>query len=196
MARAKNFDENEVLHKILLLFMEKGYHQASLADILKAGGISKQSMYDTYGNKRALFLKAFILFREENSRTIMGLVQDEFNKGTLALEILRNMMFFGKIPNGKIKGCLMVASMIEFKEIDNEISSEIDKLLLSLTEIIRMIVNRGQLSGEITGRLPVDHITEVLLNARNGIQVSQHYDMPLKAIENVADWTIDLIRGK
>jgi hypothetical protein len=50
------------------------------------------------------------------------------------------------------------------------------------------------MNGEITKRLPAEHITQVLLNARNGIQVSQHYEMPLDMMRNIADWTIDLIR--
>jgi TetR/AcrR family transcriptional repressor of nem operon len=196
MSRTKNFDEMEVLHKILLLFRQKGYRQASLEDILRSGGISKQSMYDTYGDKRQVFLKAFRLYREENVKALFDLVQEELNKEVPAIDILRTMIFPGKTPCETVKGCLMINTMIELKEKDDEISVEINKLLLSLAEIIRLLVKRGQMNGEITDRLPVDHITEVLLNARNGIQVNQHYEMPLDMMHNIANWTIDLIRVK
>jgi TetR/AcrR family transcriptional repressor of nem operon len=196
MSRTKSFDEMEVLHKILLLFWQKGYHQASLEDILRSGGISKQSMYDTYGNKRQVFLKAFRLYREENVKTLFDLVQEELNKGVPAIDILRYMIFPGKMPDETVNGCLMISTMIELKGKDDEISIEINKLLLSLAEAIRLLVKRGQMNGEITDRLPVDHIAQVLLNARNGIQVSQHYEMPLDMMHNMADWTIDLIRVK
>jgi TetR/AcrR family transcriptional repressor of nem operon len=153
-------------------------------------------MYDTYGDKRQLFLKAFRLYREESVKALFDLVQEELNKGVGAIDILRKMIFPGKMPCETGKGCLMINTMIELKEKDDEIAAEINNLLVSLAEIIRLLVKRGQMNGEITDRLPVDHITHVLLNARNGIQVNQQYEVPLNMMHNIADWTIDLIRVK
>ncbi|MDR2792448.1 MAG: TetR/AcrR family transcriptional regulator, partial [Treponema sp.] len=81
MARTKKFDEGKVLHDILTLFWVKGYHQSSLDDILRAGDISKQSMYDTYGDKKALFLKALALYRNETKRVIEGKIDELLEKG-------------------------------------------------------------------------------------------------------------------
>lgn len=190
MARTKEFDDVKVLRDILMLFWKKGYYQSSLDDILRAGGISRQSMYNTYGDKRALFLKALALYREETRQLIEEKVNDLLEKGVSCLDILRDMVFY---HDGK--GCLAINSMVEFKASDKNIRKEIDALLLFSKKIINKLVARGQASGEITKKLPCEHITETLMNARTGFQVGQNYKLSSTDLKNIANWTIDLIRA-
>jgi TetR/AcrR family transcriptional regulator, transcriptional repressor for nem operon len=195
MARTKSFDQEEVLNKILMMFWQKGYHQTSLQDILRAGGISKQSMYDTYGDKRTLFLKALILYREINTKAIEQRVQEELDRNTPVLEILRGMIYTSETPDGNIKGCLITYSMVEFKEADDEIRTEMNKVLLFIKEKMKILIEKGQKKGEITTKLNSTQISDVLMNARNGFQVGGFYDMPAEIQNDIADSTIDLIRA-
>jgi TetR/AcrR family transcriptional repressor of nem operon len=190
MARTKEFDETKVLHDILMLFWEKGYHQSSLDDILRAGGISRQSMYDTYGDKKALFLKVLELYRKETKQIIEDKINELLEKGEPCVNILRDMIFY---HDGK--GCLAINSMVEFKASDKNVRKEIDALLLFSKEMIHKLVVHGQANGEITDKIPCEHITEALMNARTGFQVGQNYKLPSADLKNIADWTIDLIRS-
>ncbi len=58
MGRPKEFDPDEALAKAVELFWEKGYEGASLGELTEAMGITKPSLYATFGNKEDLFLKA------------------------------------------------------------------------------------------------------------------------------------------
>ncbi|HEY8964988.1 MAG TPA: TetR/AcrR family transcriptional regulator [Candidatus Methylacidiphilales bacterium] len=58
MARTKEFDEAEVLDRALEVFWEDGFQGASFATLTARLGVSRQSLYDTYGDKQALFLAA------------------------------------------------------------------------------------------------------------------------------------------
>ena len=58
MARPKAFDEDTALMRAMELFWEQGYAGASLTQLTASMGISRQSLYDTYGDKHGLFLKA------------------------------------------------------------------------------------------------------------------------------------------
>lgn len=51
MARQKEFDRDEVLHKAMEVFWTRGYEGASIEDLVKHMGINRQSMYDTFGDK-------------------------------------------------------------------------------------------------------------------------------------------------
>ena len=55
MPRTKEFDEAEVLDRALELFRARGYQQTSFSDLTTELGVSRQSIYDTYGDKHALF---------------------------------------------------------------------------------------------------------------------------------------------
>src|SRR3569833_1374812 len=58
MARTKDFDEDEVLSRAMDLFWLKGYNGTSMQDLVDGLGISRSSLYDTYGDKHSLFLKS------------------------------------------------------------------------------------------------------------------------------------------
>lgn len=56
--RPRAFDEDEVLDRIMHLFWDRGYHGTSVADLTAAAGIGKQSLYQAYGDKRSMYLRA------------------------------------------------------------------------------------------------------------------------------------------
>lgn len=62
VGRKKIFDEDVALKAAMDVFWEKGYIGASLAELTQRMGINKPSMYSTFGNKEALFIKATNLY--------------------------------------------------------------------------------------------------------------------------------------
>src|SRR5512142_2575295 len=65
MARPQEYETSEVLRNAMFVFWSKAYEAASLADILAATGLSKSSLYATFGDKRELFLAAFKAYQQE-----------------------------------------------------------------------------------------------------------------------------------
>jgi AcrR family transcriptional regulator len=55
MSRAREFDEAKVLDKALQVFWQQGYEGTSLNDLLDATGLTKSSLYATFGSKEDLF---------------------------------------------------------------------------------------------------------------------------------------------
>src|SRR5512143_3368215 len=76
MSRPQEFETTEVLRNAMYVFWSKGYEAASLADILAATGLSKSSLYATFGDKRSLFLAAFDVFRKERMAHLHRILDD------------------------------------------------------------------------------------------------------------------------
>src|SRR5919199_5772684 len=67
MARPKSFDQDAVLDQAAQLFRERGYEGTSMADLETYLGLGRQSLYNTFGDKHKLFLKALDRYRKEVS---------------------------------------------------------------------------------------------------------------------------------
>ena len=64
MARKVEFDIDKALHKAMKLFWLKGYVSTSMQDLVDTLGVNRFSLYNTFGDKRALFIKSLQHYRE------------------------------------------------------------------------------------------------------------------------------------
>jgi AcrR family transcriptional regulator len=69
--RPKEFCEKAALHAAMLVFAEKGFENASLADLTAAMGINRFSMYASFGNKEQLYVKAMEAFNDARQQRVI-----------------------------------------------------------------------------------------------------------------------------
>lgn len=194
MARMKNFDEQEVLEKILALFSTKGFHKSSLEDILKVAGIGKQSIYDTFGDKKTLFIKVLTLSKERSNANIDNWMETELYK-TSSYDALKNMLFFTDDDSSQ-HGCFILNSKLEFRDEDEQIKEIINSAINYYKAAMRRIIQFGIERGELTEELSTDQILAVLINARNGILAGRECGMQDEELSEIADLTTRLILKK
>src|ERR1700740_3075304 len=66
MARTKEFDPQQALETAMHTFWRLGYERTSLDVLMQETGIARQSLYDTFGDKRALYLQALAQYRDKD----------------------------------------------------------------------------------------------------------------------------------
>src|ERR1700743_1113257 len=92
MARTKDFDENEVLQKAMNLFWYKGYNGTSMQDLVDGLGISRSSLYDTFGDKHALFMRALENYQVITSQNLRAIVANSATTKQAISKILGNIV--------------------------------------------------------------------------------------------------------
>lgn len=65
MARSQNFDRDTVIRAARTVFWKVGYENASIPDLEDATGLSRSSIYNTFGSKRGLFDAAVQSYLDE-----------------------------------------------------------------------------------------------------------------------------------
>jgi TetR/AcrR family transcriptional repressor of nem operon len=76
MARTKDFDEDDVLEKAVELFWRKGYNATSMQDLVDGLGISRSSLYDTFGDKHTLYIRALEKYKALGSGQMCSIVSN------------------------------------------------------------------------------------------------------------------------
>ena len=148
MARTKDFDELEVLNKAISIFWHRGYNGTSMAELVNGLGISRSSLYDTYGNKHSLFIKALNCYQANASQRMDAILQ----QCTSTKEAIKQLL---KITKGdlagdlKQDGCFWVNAAADVDPYDQEIEDIITHYNQQVEDIFHSALTRGQDNGEI-----------------------------------------------
>jgi TetR/AcrR family transcriptional repressor of nem operon len=171
MARTKDFDEQEVLDKAVELFWRKGYNATSMQDLVDELGISRSSLYDTFGDKHALFMTALERYRVEGSERLRSIMESPLP----AREIIKKLLEVtaGELFNDQQhKGCFMVNAEVEVAPHDKEVNQVVCENDQQVEEAFYRVIKRGQESGEIANQQDARALARFTFNTVKGIRVS------------------------
>jgi TetR/AcrR family transcriptional repressor of nem operon len=125
MTRTKAFNETDALERAMDLFWMKGYHGTSMQDLVDAMGISRSSIYSTFGDKHAIFLAAFQHYKRGQQHSFDFL--EESSGFTAALASFFNMLLRDIVSDEEKKGCFIVNSSTEMAWQDNAVKAIIQE---------------------------------------------------------------------
>jgi TetR/AcrR family transcriptional repressor of nem operon len=171
MARTKDFDESEVLAKAVSLFWLKGYNGTSMQDLVDSLGISRSSLYDTYVDKHTLYLKALEFYQNSSGGVMCNIVTNNASAKE-AIKQLLELIASNLLKDKQHKGCFMVNAEVEVAPHDAEVKDIICKADKQIEAAFYSAIQKGQESGEISGKQDAKALTRFFLNAIKGIQVS------------------------
>jgi TetR/AcrR family transcriptional repressor of nem operon len=171
MARTKDFDEGEVLAKAVQLFWHKGYNGTSMQDLVDGLGISRSSLYDTYGDKHTLFIKALESYKSSASGKMCDVVS---NSGSAkeAVKRLFEMATSELLSDEQHRGCFMVNAEVEVAPHDKEVSELICQNDQQVENAFYAAIKKGQESGEIINKQDPRALARFIFNTVKGIRVT------------------------
>ncbi|WP_395408117.1 TetR/AcrR family transcriptional regulator [Pseudoduganella sp. UC29_106] len=169
MARPREFDRAEALNKAMAVFWLKGYAGTSTADLLEAMQIGRQSMYDTFGDKHALYLEALRQYNESSVGELLRSLQ----AGT-ALEGLANMLFtFAARPEkDNAKGCMGVNAVCEFGLGDPDVNALRDASSKMLNKAVEQVLRDAVAAGEMRADANIAEAVAFIASTLSGMKVS------------------------
>lgn len=168
LARTKEFDYDEVLEKATELFLEKGYANTSFQDLVDHMGIHRRSIYDTYGDKKQLYLKALEKYSKFINQNYFSLINDKMNIYQ-KFEVIFN---YSAYPTKSCpRGCLFVNSAIELALRDQEISSQVDLFFDNTKKFFVELLAIAKEKEEIAQDANIYNLASYLNNALIGIRV-------------------------
>jgi len=170
MGRPRSFNETEVLTAIMTLFWEKGYSATSMKDIQTLTGLKAGSLYDTFGDKRSLFLRAINFYRE--SYTSKRLAELQLPGPAFArLEAFFEDSIQFSLGEGRKLGCLMSNTAVELAPHDAEIKSLVQDNLVDIADTFCTVIEEGQAMGQITQSEEAADLARFLVSSLQGIRV-------------------------
>lgn len=189
--RPKSFDEIEVLERAMNLFWERGYARLSVSELLAHMGISRQSLYDSFGSKRGLLVRSIHHYRETQLTQALALLA----QNTSPLENVKAVMrFFEALAaDRQCRGCLVANTLVELGPHDPEIGQLLQDTLDLLQTGLYQALCAAQERGELRSTRSPREISRALLNALVGLAVAGKLQQPPETYREIYAGTLSML---
>lgn len=192
MARPRTFDEETVVSDLTRQFWSCGYEGSAMPDLERATGLTRKSLYNAFGDKHDMFVRAIKHFSHVSVR--QNTVPLRSTDASLAeIEaLLDGLVVLSGTPEGR-RGCMICNTAREPIASDPDVKAQIDAYFKSLEAALRRAIVRGQRAGEIVGR-PAKDLARLCLGAVISISVLAKAGQPVAVLRSIADETIRALR--
>jgi TetR/AcrR family transcriptional repressor of nem operon len=189
MPRPREFDEDDVVARATDLFWRRGYHATSVRDLGDALGLSASSLYRTFGDKHALFLRALDHYRATDSAE----ARDHLLRPGPAPEVLREWLIrMVDLPEegAAARGCFVVNTATELGADDPAVDERTQAAFGVTRDSLREVLERGRRDGELRTDLDVAATAESLFTLVLGLRVRARAGHGPAELRGVVDATV------
>lgn len=133
------------------VFWAGGYEATTMTDLRQAMGIGRQSLYDTFGDKKEIFAAVLDRYITLSGRDIRALLGDENDNGIDGIQAFLNARA-EILSEGVRRGCLMMNTCVELSAHEGDVASRIEgglaNLHLGFERALERAVSKGLLTQE------------------------------------------------
>ncbi|EPX56428.1 Transcriptional regulator, TetR family [Cystobacter fuscus DSM 2262] len=166
MARPKAFDTEEALDAAIGVFREHGFEGTSADMLVKAMGIGRQSLYDTFGDKWGVYCAAVRRYAAQEGEAHAAALRSR----PRAIEGLRAMV--ERLVKDAGQACLGVGSICEFGRARADLAKIHDAAERALHGMIVERVRAAQADGDVGVDLKPEEAAGFLLASFAAIRIA------------------------
>jgi TetR/AcrR family transcriptional repressor of nem operon len=194
MARPREFDRDEALKHATAVFWAKGFEGASTDDLLSAMKIGRQSLYDTFGDKRRLYLEALERYLAASISSHIATLESEASP---LAGIRKMLMTFATADAGsRTLGCMGVASISEFGLSDPQINALNRSSAMTLDAALGRVLRNARSREEISPELDEKAATHFIQSTMLGLKVSGKAGLDSSALRQIVDVAMEALRRR
>lgn len=189
----KQFDPRQTLERARDLFWRRGFDGTGLSELEQELGVGRKSLYDTYGNKRALYLASLEQYCDSVIAAICAGLE---RPGASALENLERVL--GKLArhhgSGESLGCLLGVGVAQVQREDVEVVAALRRGLARLEEAFEAALERALEAGELRATVRPKDAARQLVALVQGLALLGRIDAAPAGLRGAVSATLDGLR--
>ena len=193
VGRPREFEEGVVLEAALDLFWSRGFEATSKRELLEATGLASQSLYNTFGDKRALYLRAL---RHYGDRRLAELERCLTGRGKARNRLIKLVRSWAAPACAEsAKGCFICNSAAEFGVGDAEVGAIVSSVVEGTRHRFADVITQAQSEGDLNRRLDPKTLAATLVCAADGVAILRRAGAPQGLIEDAVKGVLALLEG-
>lgn len=185
MGRPREFDVESALDRAMQVFWAKGYEATSLDDLCEATGLSRSSLYGTFGDKRQLLLRSLDYYIDRgNSRVAAAMSRPVPVREALA-GLLRDFVDTIVAGPGR-RGCFVGNCAAELARHDRQAMVRVRRALARNDAIFCEALGRAKSNGELSEKADPEALARFLTTALQGLRLVGKANPDRAALSDIA----------
>jgi TetR/AcrR family transcriptional regulator, transcriptional repressor for nem operon len=188
MVGARQFDEQKVIAIALDVFWRKGLQDATMQDLAAATGVQRGSLYNAYGDKEAIFLRAFDQYAGQFLETAGNALAQGDTAARLRnfFDVIIANMTSGSPP----RGCLTTRTAVDAPISSPAVRERVQSLLSGLERLIAKAVSSAP--NELSD---ANRLARVVVTFTRGLAVMERAGYSRKQLKEAAATFVDAVVG-
>jgi TetR/AcrR family transcriptional repressor of nem operon len=193
MARTKEYDIDETLHKAMEAFWRNGYEATSVQDLVDATGVNRFSLYSAFGSKEGVLQAALDAYRDRVTARMMAALDDPSLRG---LDAIRHFfaalkrVFAGKDGG---RGCLFINTAVEVPLLDAASRTKVAAYLALLEGGLLRRLSEAAAAGDIPRSLDCAALARSLVTITLGSGVLARSSVSRSRVAGAIDGALLMI---
>jgi TetR/AcrR family transcriptional regulator, transcriptional repressor for nem operon len=191
MVGVRQFDEQEVIAIALDVFWQKGLHEATMQDLAAATGVQRGSLYNAYGDKEAIFLRAFDQYAEE----FLEAAGKALAKGnaTARLKNFMDMIVVNMTGGSPPRGCLTTRTALNAGIASETVRQRVQVLLGHLEQLVSKAISSAADGWSVA---EANRVARVIVTFTRGLAVMERAGYSRKQLKESAVTFVDALAGE
>ena len=176
------------------LFWRKGYAATSVEDLTNTLHLSRSSLYDTFGDKRRLFLEALKFYSER----VISITEHTLRTSSSPIAGIQ-AIFEGLIDGigqepGSL-GCFMVNSVAELVPYDPDVTKLATEFADGFQQLLQTALTEASVQKIVTKKQTPEQFATYLYNTIQGMRILMKAGASREQMQAIKDITVKSLRG-
>jgi TetR/AcrR family transcriptional regulator, transcriptional repressor for nem operon len=191
MVGVRQFDEQAMIATALDVFWRKGLHDATMQDLAVATGVQRGSLYNAYGDKEAIFQRAF----DQYARQLMEACGQALAEGEDIAARLRSfldLLIVNMTSGTPPRGCLTTRTALDVAISSPAVRQRVQGVLSRLEELVAQTI-RSAADRRLAANS--NRLARVVVTFTRGLAVMERAGYSRKQLRESAATFVDAIVG-
>lgn len=186
MPRPMTFDPDAATDAAMQVFWRQGYAGATPATLEAAMGIGRSSLYNSFGSKQQLYLRALDHYVREESRQVVDILAAQGPVLPRLRAVIDHVVALS-LRDAEHRGCLVTNAAIDRARDDDAVRALLQRVVDEQTAAFADAIEAGRRTGEIAAGVDAAATAGLLVAALNGIRVLARIDPSEERLAALAD---------
>ena len=192
MSRQKTIAEEDALDTAIELLCERGFQDTQPAELARRIGVSRSTIYATFGDKQSLFAQTLQRYGTECRAPGMHALRGDGSPRAAFFGVFQWAADADASPQ-RDQQCLLINAALESRTFAPAVSQALQGMLLSMELYIRDAIERARRANEVAGNVNPVQTARTLLSLYLGLCTLVRSDAEAPVLRDVVQHALSLL---